>query len=324
MRAYPLSNNRKNGTLANLSISAHAIGAAASHGRNRTPASMSRSIQTYVPFFVPEGDSIPEKSAGSHTGSVNGVRVRSHVALIPPNPKTVEEPWWSETTRPLTWSLAQYAGSSAAGIVPSRHPARVDGGGMPANTFARSTAPHTANATFRRPPRSPTRSRMRKNPTPAKMANGIIRYSAWRYGMITRGANAIPTTADNRRATSHAFGWIPSRSRSRNFRPEAEKDINRASGTKESNPSAGTRNEVPGTPPRIVTVPTMSSVPAATTYHMRGDRSPGRVGRYRHRIRRLAATRSASTRSPMEKRTKRSHHGWTLTSGRIDSRNAVA
>src|SRR2546422_5754832 len=58
----------------------------------------------------------------------NGSRVRSQVALIPPNPKTVVDPWWSDTTSPLTCSLAQYAGSTAEGIVPSLQPASVDGG----------------------------------------------------------------------------------------------------------------------------------------------------------------------------------------------------
>src|SRR5947208_13533607 len=66
----------------------------------------------------------------------NGSRVRSQVALIPPNPKTVVDPWWSETTSPLTWSLAQYAGSTAEGVVPSLQPASVDGGGMPATALA--------------------------------------------------------------------------------------------------------------------------------------------------------------------------------------------
>src|SRR5439155_1003715 len=129
----------------------------------------------------------------------NGSRVRSQVALIPPNPKTVVDPWWSETTSPLTWSLAQYAGSTAEGVVPSLQPASVDGGGMPATALAARRTLHTPRARVRFPPLRPARSKRRKNPIPAKIARGTIRYSAWRYGSNTRGATAIPTTAEPRR-----------------------------------------------------------------------------------------------------------------------------
>src|SRR6266545_4011520 len=285
-----------NGALSNFAITAGSIGTAASHGVSRTPASMSRSIQTYVPFFLPEGDSIPAKSAGSHAGSEKGVRVRSHVALIPPNPKTVEEPWWSETTRPLTWSLAQYAGSRAAGIVPSRHPARVEGGGIPAKPLARRRPPQRASAAYRLQARRPPRLRRRKNPTPA----------------------------DNNRATNHAFGWMPSRARSRNFLPEAEKDMRTARGTKYRRPMTGTRNEVPGTTKTTVTTPITKSVTKAVPHAAAEGPSRGKAGRYRHASRALPAISPASAATPTAKPTKRSHQGWMSTSGRIDSRNAVA
>src|SRR2546430_10933103 len=82
----------------------------------------------------------------------NGSRVRSQVALIPPNPKTVVDPWWSDTTSPLTWSLAQHAGSTAEGIVPSLQPASVDGGGMPAIALAARSALHRPQGTGPFPP----------------------------------------------------------------------------------------------------------------------------------------------------------------------------
>src|SRR5207249_11768696 len=82
----------------------------------------------------------------------------------PPNPKTVVDPWWSETTSPLTWSLAQYAGSTAEGVVPSLQPASVDGGGMPATALAARRTLHTPRARVRFPPLRPARSKRRKNP----------------------------------------------------------------------------------------------------------------------------------------------------------------
>src|SRR2546428_13974374 len=104
------------------------MGAAVSHGVRRTPASMSRSIQMYVPFFRPDGESLPTSPANgsARESGRNGARVRSHVAFNPPNPKTVDDPWGSDTTSPLAQSLAQSAGSKAAGIRPSLHPARDD------------------------------------------------------------------------------------------------------------------------------------------------------------------------------------------------------
>src|SRR5207247_763584 len=82
----------------------------------------------------------------------------------------------------------QYAGSNAAGIVPSRQPARVEGGGMPATALAARRTPHIPTAKVRFLPRRPARSNRRKKPIPAKIARGIIRYSVCRYGIRTRGA----------------------------------------------------------------------------------------------------------------------------------------
>src|SRR3989442_15293667 len=132
-----------NGASSNFAITAGSMGAAVYQGLRRTPASMSRSIQIYVPFFTPDGETMSARPAhGTFANSgKNGSRVRSHVALTPPNPKTVVAPWWSDTTSPLTWSLAQYAGSTAEGIVPSLQPARVDRGGMPATAFAPRRTP---------------------------------------------------------------------------------------------------------------------------------------------------------------------------------------
>ena len=83
-----------NGASSNFAMTAGFIGAAVSHGVRRTPASMSLSIQMYVPFFSPEGDGMSESPAyGTFAkSSKNGSRVRSHVAFTPPNPKTVVEP----------------------------------------------------------------------------------------------------------------------------------------------------------------------------------------------------------------------------------------
>src|SRR6266542_2068570 len=100
--------------------------------------------------------------------------------------------------------------------------------------------------------------------------------------MRTRGATRIPTTADNRRATSHAFGWMPSRSKSRNFRPDAEKDMRIARGTKYSRAVAGTRNEVPGTADTTVTKPITKSVTKAAPQAAAEGPSRGKTGRYRH------------------------------------------
>src|SRR3989475_2336316 len=196
-----------NGASSNFAITAGSIGSAVSQGVRRTPASMSRSIQSHVQFFTPDGEGMSERPAnGTFANSgKNGSRVRSQVALIPPNPKTVVDPWWSDTTSPLTWSLAQYAGSTAEGIVPSLQPASVDGGGMPAIALAARRTLHTPRARVRFPPLRPARSKRRKNPIPAKIARGTIRYSAWRYGINTRGATAIPTTAEPRRATNQPF-----------------------------------------------------------------------------------------------------------------------
>src|SRR5256712_6473680 len=143
-----------NGASSNLAIAAGSIGAAVSQGVSRTPASMSRSIQTYVPFFTPDGETMSERPAhGSFANSgKNGSRVRSHVALTPPNPNTVVDPWWSDPTSPLAWSLAQYAGSNAAGTVPSLQPASVEGGGMPATAFAARWSPQRPSANVRVPP----------------------------------------------------------------------------------------------------------------------------------------------------------------------------
>src|SRR3989454_4530665 len=134
------------------------------------------------PVFHPDGETMSERPAhGSFANSgKNGSRVRSHVALTPPNPNTVVDPWWSDTTSPLAWSLAQYAGSNAAGIVPSLQPASVEGGGMPATALAARRTPQRPRAKVRFPPRRPARSKSRKNPIPAKIARGIIRYSACR------------------------------------------------------------------------------------------------------------------------------------------------
>src|SRR2546426_930762 len=52
-----------NGASSNLAITAGSIGAAVSQGVSRTPASMSRSIQTYVPFFTPDGETMSERPA---------------------------------------------------------------------------------------------------------------------------------------------------------------------------------------------------------------------------------------------------------------------
>src|SRR6266705_360925 len=127
--------------------------------------------------------------------------------------------------------------------------------------------------------------------------------------MRTRGATTIPTTADNKRATSHAFGWMPSRSRSRNFLPEAEKDIRTARGTKYRRPVTGTRNEVPGTTTTTVTTPLTTSVTKAAAHAAAEGPSRGKAGRYRHASRVLAAIRPARTARPAAKPTKRSHHG---------------
>src|SRR6266581_8987143 len=100
--------------------------------------------------------------------------------------------------------------------------------------------------------------------------------------MRTRGATRISTTADNRRATSHAFGWMPSRSKSRNFRPDAEKDMRIARGTKYRRPVTGTRNEVPGTTETTVTTPMTKSVTKAAAQAAAEGPSRGTAGRYRH------------------------------------------
>src|SRR6266699_4928663 len=142
--------------------------------------------------------------------------------------------------------------------------------------------------------------------------------------MRTRGAATIPTTADSKRATSHAFGWLPYRSRSRDFLPDAEKDMSIARGTKYRRPATGTRNEVPGTTETTVTTPMTKSVPEAAAHAEAEGASRGNVGRYRHASRVLAAISPASAATPAPKPTKRSHHGRMSTSGRIHSRNAVA
>src|SRR2546425_310368 len=233
-RADPLSKTLGNGASSNFAITAGSIGAAVSQGVSRTPASMSRSIQTYVPFFTPDGETMSERPAhGTFANSgKNGSRVRSHVALTPPNPKTVVDPWWSDTTSPLTWSLAQYAGSNAAGIVPSLQPASVEGGGMPATALAARRTPQRPRAKVRFPPRRPARSKSRKNPIPAKIARGIIRYSACRYGIRTRGATAIPTTAEPRRATNQPLTASPAARISKQQAPTAQNDNRRTAGTK--------------------------------------------------------------------------------------------
>src|SRR3989442_10647478 len=142
--------------------------------------------------------------------------------------------------------------------------------------------------------------------------------------MRTRGAATIPTTADSKRATSHAFGWMPSRSRSRNFLPDPEKDMRIARGTKYRTPATGTRNEVPGTTETTVTTPMTKSVAKAAAHAAAEGASRGKVGRYLHASRVLAAISPARAAKPAPKPTKRSHHGWMSTSGRIDFRNAVA
>src|SRR3989441_2954051 len=315
-----------NGASSNLAITAGSIGAAVSQGVSRTPASMSRSIQTYVPFFTPDGETMSERPAhGSFANSgKNGSRVRSHVALTPPNPNTVVDPWWSDTTSPLAWSLAQYAGSNAAGIVPSRQPASVEGGGMPATALAMRRAPPIPRASVRFPPRRHARSNRRKNPIPAKIAIGIIRYSVCRYGIRTRGAAAMPTAAEPRRATSQPFTWSPSGRKSLNGRPHAANDRRRTSGTKYRRPIAGTRNVVPGTPMTTETTPITRIVPAAAAYAAAGRRSAGYRGRYRQARRALARTIPARRTRPAGHRASNAHHGWTLTSGKIDSRKVVA
>src|SRR5207244_10243164 len=161
-----------NGASSNFAITAGSIGAAVSQGVSRTPASMSRSIQTYVPFFTPDGETMSERPAhGTFANSgKNGSRVRSHVALTPPNPKTVVDPWWSDTTSPLAWSLAQYAGSNAAGIVPSLQPASVEGGGMPATALAAMTTPQRPRAEVRFAARSAARAQSATDRTPARTA----------------------------------------------------------------------------------------------------------------------------------------------------------
>src|SRR5207245_9976440 len=127
-----------NGASSNFAITAGSIGAAVSQGVSRTPASMSRSIQTYVPFFTPDGETMSERPANgtlANSGK-NGSRVRSHVALTPPNPTTVVDTWCSDTTSALAWSLAQYAGCNAAASVPCPQPARGAGGGRAASEVA--------------------------------------------------------------------------------------------------------------------------------------------------------------------------------------------
>src|SRR6266571_8933538 len=127
--------------------------------------------------------------------------------------------------------------------------------------------------------------------------------------MRTCGEATIPTTADSRRATSQAFGWMPSRSRSRNFRPDAEMDKRIARGTKYKRPEGGTRNEVPGTPETMVTTPMTKSVTRAAAHAAAEGPSRGKAGRYRQASRVLAAIRPARTARPAAKPTKRSHHG---------------
>src|SRR5438552_3357665 len=68
--------------------------------------------------------------------------------------------------------------------------------------------------------------------------------------MITRGANAMPTSEGRRRTARQKVGWKPSFSKSRNRRPAAEKERRMTSGTKYARPSGGTWTVVPGTPPQ--------------------------------------------------------------------------
>src|SRR5207245_10626406 len=116
-----------NGASSNFAITAGSIGAAVSQGVSRTPASMSRSIQTYVPFFTPDGETMSERPAHGTFANYgkNGSRVRSHVALSPLNPQTVVDPWWSDTISPLAWYLAQDSGSTAAELIRSLGPGSV-------------------------------------------------------------------------------------------------------------------------------------------------------------------------------------------------------
>src|SRR2546426_325933 len=109
-----------------------------------------------------------------------------------------------------------------------------------------SRRPHAARAADRLRPRSPARSRSRKNPTPAKIASGTNTYSMWRYGMRTCGATTIPKAAERSRAISHAVTSAPSRQKSRNFRPDAENGRSATRGPKNRGGGGGSRNGGPG------------------------------------------------------------------------------